>query len=591
MLANIIRGKTVKARIMRYNVLIVCLIAIIFSISNYMTANLKTAEVARNSLQYHVESISYKYRLAYEEMMNIVLNCTEDGDFSLTALGSFATVESRRKGLEYADTLNKYCAVTGYGTYITKLVLLDSKGHMVQAGKSMGASDDADNVLEQEWFYEELEKATELYRLEVVETPFFNVTEKMLPIVRETQDGWVMLCLSPKLYKDILQENDNGHEIIVAAANGEQIAAYRSEAQDREENGELVSSLLQNGETTGMWEMDVHGRKSLVAWEKDARSGIIVVEVLPVSELGNEKMMVLQTVLMIFAGCISLGWLLSFIFTRQVKKPIDRLVDHIGKVAAGDFTQDAAIETGDEIGVIGKTVNTMSGQIKELMEQKVEDEKEKSGLELKMLQAQINPHFLYNTLDSIKWIAVVQKNSGIVKVVSALSGLLKNMAKGYDEQVTVQKELDFLKDYVTIEKIKYAERFDIEIQVEEPRLYRAKTIKLTLQPLIENAIFSGIEPSGRSGMITVHIFAGEESLYMVIRDNGVGIPPEKLKDIWKESGNTIGDRMSSIGLVNVDKRIKLTYGEQYGISIESEVDKFTEVTVRMPLIFEEDGGI
>lgn len=589
-LRKLFKGKTIKARIMRYNVLLVCVIAIVFSISTYMTANQKTVEIAENSLRYHVESIANRYRLAYEVMMTIVLN-TEGGDFELAQLGGFGTVEARKKGLAYAKTLTQFCAVTGYGNYISKLAIFDEAGHLVQAGKTVGAMDDASKVIETEWFYEELEKPAEVYQLDMRTSPFFNVNGSILPVVRHTEDGYVLLCLSPDLYMDILKQDNNGQEIFVATGNGKRIASLQEEAGYREENDALVRSLLLKEELTGMSQMTVHGKQSMVAWERDGRSGIIVVEVLPVSSLGNEKLMVLQTVLIMSVGCLILGWLLSFLFTNQVKKPIDKLVGHIGKVAEGDFIQDKSIETEDEIGVIGRTVNTMSGQIEQLMEQKVEDEKEKSGLELKMLQAQINPHFLYNTLDSIKWIAVVQKNSGIVKVVSALSGLLKNMAKGYNEQVTVRKELDFLGDYVTIEKIKYAERFDVEIRVEEPELYKARMIKLTLQPLIENAIFSGIEPSGRNGLITVHIYAADNKLYTVIRDNGVGIEPDKLKNIWKESTNTIGDRMSSIGLVNVDRRIKLTYGEEYGLSIASEVDVYTEVTVMTPLEFEEDGGI
>lgn len=109
----------------------------------------------------------------------------------------------------------------------------------------------------------------------------------------------------------------------------------------------------------------------------------------------------------------------------------------------GNFEPDRSIETDDEIGSIGKQINQMSDRISDLLETRVQSEKEKKDLEIKMLQAQINPHFLYNTLDSIKWIATMQKNSGIVQVVTALSSLLKNMAKGFNEKVTLRQELDF----------------------------------------------------------------------------------------------------------------------------------------------------
>ena len=138
--------------------------------------------------------------------------------------------------------------------------------------------------------------------------------------------------------------------------------------------------------------------------------------------------MILMIILLIFTSCISIGMVLSSFFTKRINEPIDKLVSHIRLLSHGDFTVDPKIESEDEIGTIGKGVNHMAAKIEELVDMKVESEKEKKNLEIKMLQAQINPHFLYNTLDSIRWIAIIQKNSGIVKVVTSLSSLLKNMA-------------------------------------------------------------------------------------------------------------------------------------------------------------------
>lgn len=204
-----------------------------------------------------------------------------------------------------------------------------------------------------------------------------------------------------------------------------------------------------------------------------------------------------------------------------------------------------------------------------------------------MLQAQINPHFLYNTLDSIKWIATMQHSTGIVRVVSALSSLLKNMAKGFNEKVTVRQELDFLNNYITIEKIRYIELFDVEISLEDPSLYNARIIKLTLQPIVENSIFSGIEPSGKPGLIKINIYTKNQILYISIRDNGVGISEENITRLLTDTDRVTKHYMSGIGLPNVDRRIKLVYGEEYGLHIESEVGSYTCVTVSLPLEFDD----
>ena len=331
--------------------------------------------------------------------------------------------------------------------------------------------------------------------------------------------------------------------------------------------------------------MRLHGKNSLVAFEKYGRSGIMVYETITLDSLKNDRIMMIQTVIIMFTACLIFGFILSVLITNQIKKPIDRLVRHIGDVAAGDFTRDPDIEGEDEIGTVGKVVNDMSEQIDTLMAERLEVEKEKGDLELKMLQAQINPHFLYNTLDSIRWIAVIQKSSGIVKMVTALSGLLKNMAKGFNEKVTFRKELDFLNDYVTIEKVKYVELFDLVVQVDEPELYEALVIKLTLQPLVENAIFNGIEPGGKHGTILIHAYRDGEDFVIRVRDDGVGIPREKMASILNNTEKVKGSSMSGIGLPNVDRRIKLNYGDEYGLTIESEEGSFTEITIRMPLEF------
>lgn len=580
-------GKTIKARLLRYNFTIICIIAVIFSISSYQASYRKTTEIAKNSLIYHVQSISYRYQTAYENMLNIVLGCTERRNFDLHQLGDFTTSEAKKKGLEYARTIANFCAVTGDGDYITRLSVFNENGILIQSGAAAASTDDNERIIHAPWFGHELEKTMDYYPLEVVPPLFYKEDAAMLPIIGQIssgrEKGYVALCLSSKLFEDVLKENDNGREILVVTHTGERIASLREEEEFKEENDRLIQSLLLSGKNRGFIELPVHGRKSMAAYERYGRSGIMVVEFLALDSLKNDRLVILQTVLLMFFGCVTLGLILSLLFSNQVRKPISRLVMHLSGIASGDFTQDKSIESEDEIGKIGKVVNQMSGQIEQLLNQRVEDEKERSGLELKMLQAQINPHFLYNTLDSIKWIAVIQKNSGIVKAVTALSGLLRNMAKGFHEKVTLQMELDFLNDYVTIEKMKYVELFDVIVEVDKPELYKAKVMKLTLQPLVENAIFSGIEPSGKNGLVKIHGYAEEGRLYLTVYDDGVGIRPEKLADILEGRERLEGDRMSGIGLANVDRRIKLAYGEDYGLKVDSVEGEFTRVTVVTPL--------
>lgn len=552
-----------------------------------MTANKKAVQLAQNSVEYHVESISRYYQEVYEQMVNLVLNCAEREMFDLSSLGQLDTVEEKRRGLDYAKLAANFCTVTGYGDYITRLSIFDDNDVHISAGTALSSVDDGRRIQNAPWFDRELKKDMYDYRLDLVNSPFYKEVGMTIPIICKNSgykdSDCSALFLSPRLYLDRLKEDDNGNTMLVTTYRGERIATLRESENQKEESDRLIDSILRREEGRGTWRYQINGEPHLVSYNKESQSGALVIEIMDMANLKNDSLMLMQTVGLIFISCVLLGISMSFLFTNAVRKPIDRLVNHVGRIAKGDFSQEESLESQDEIGLIGKAVNSMSSQIEQLMDKRLEDEKEKSSLEIRMLQAQINPHFLYNTLDSIKWIAVIQKNSGIVKAVTALSKLLKNMAKGVDERVTLREELDFVRDYVTIEKLKYVEMFDLEVDIGEEMLYDARIVKLTLQPLVENAIFSGIEPGGKNGTIRIRAYEKDKCLCVDVRDDGIGIPEEKIPELLNHSEKLKGDQMSSIGMPNVDRRLKLIYGEEYGLSVESQVGEYTQITVRIPL--------
>lgn len=588
---NKIFGKTLRSQLIRYNIAIICIIDVFINAYAYTTSNRRIVEMASTSLEHNVESISNQYQVAYDEMMNVILNCTERELIDFDTMSSTSEAKRNRLGLEYVQILKDYCTVIEYGKYISRLIIFDNKGNRVQAGALFGSNDDMERLKSAPWLQTECEKSIEMYPLQLVDAPFFQKDGDILPIARKITRHqkktqiYTVLCISSALYRDVLRQDTSGHEILVATESGQKIASIGERADVSEENDALMQQLLSAGREKGIEKLNVHGEECLVGYEKNLISGILVCEIMPLRELLNDRLMLIEAIVLMFMASLFFGIVLSVLLSRKIDKPIRKLMAHISRIAEGEFERDPSIESEDEIGQVGKIINDMSGKIDTLMTEQIETEKEKGSLELKMLQAQINPHFLYNTLDSIRWIAVIQKNSGIVKIVTALSGLLKNMAKGFNEKITLRKELDFLQDYVTIEKMKYVEMFDLEVVVEEERLYEARMIKLTLQPLVENAIFNGIEPAGKPGLISIYVGEDAGVLKITVRDNGVGIPEEKLKTILEHTEKVKSSSMSGIGLPNVDRRIKLYYGENYGLRIRSEVGKFTEITVEMPLEF------
>ncbi len=586
---------TFRKRMILYNMLMIICIAIAISIYTYsFYRNDAIASEASNSAN-RLHLVSSRLEIAWDELINIVQNCAGRKSLFLTSILSGRDSRSEKSGIYAADVLKDFCAISGYNQYIHKITVYKKDSFLIQAGTSYGSWNDADSIMAAPWFEELLQKNMQEYTLTVKDNPFplnAKTIPKLIPLIRplayskteSPRDAWVCLTLSPKLFQDTLKLLSQDKSILILTSDCSPVSSMNTEEFSL---ADLEGVLSAHPELTGSLRVRLSDRDCILTWERLSVSGLILCEVLPLESIAFNPKATQATIGLVFLSCIIIGLSLSLLFTRYLTRPIVRLMEHMDVISSGDFSRNPAIESNDELGVIGRQINEMSSHVSALMENRIRDEQEKMNLEIKMLQAQINPHFLYNTLDSIKWIATMQHSAGIVRVVSALSSLLKNMAKGFNEKVTVRQELDFLDNYVTIEKIRYIELFDVDITVEDPALYDAGIIKLTLQPLVENSIFSGIEPSGKPGLIQIHIYSREQVLCISIRDNGVGISKENINRMLTDTSRVTKHYMSGIGLPNVDRRIKLVYGQEYGLAIDSEVGVYTCVTVSLPLEFQE----
>lgn len=585
---------TFRKRMILYNLLMIVCIALTISIYTYSfyRKDAIANEAANSANRLHL--VSSRLEIAWDELINIVQNCAGRKSLFLTSILSGRNSHSEKSGIYAADVLKDFCAISGYNQYIHKITVYEKDSFLIQAGTSYGSWNDADSIMAAPWFEELLQKNMQEYTLTLKDNPFplnAKTVPKLMPLIRplayskteSPKDAWVCLTLSPKLFQDTLELLSQDKSILILTGDFSPVSSMN---MDDFSLTDLERVLGAHQDRTGSLKVRLSGRDCILTWERLSVSGLILCEVLPLESITLNPKATQATIGLVFLSSIIIGLSLSLLFTRYLTRPIVRLIEHMDVISSGDFNRNPAIESNDELGVIGRQINEMSAHVSDLMENRIRDEQEKMNLEIKMLQAQINPHFLYNTLDSIKWIATMQHNTGIVRVVSALSSLLKNMAKGFNEKVTVRQELDFLDNYITIEKIRYIELFDVEITVADPALYNAGIIKLTLQPLVENSIFSGIEPSGKPGLIQIHIFSREQTLYIRIRDNGVGISKENIDRMLTDTSRVTKHYMSGIGLPNVDRRIKLVYGQEYGLAIDSEVGVYTCVTVSLPLEFQ-----
>ena len=250
------------------------------------------------------------------------------------------------------------------------------------------------------------------------------------------------------------------------------------------------------------------------------------------------------------------------------------------EVEKGNFAHVALeVRDNNEIGRLSRNFNTMTEEIQKLMKQSEEEQKAKRKYELKVLQAQINPHFLYNTLDSIIWMAEWGKNQEVVKMTSSLALLLRKSISNEREVVTIEEEIDYTKAYLTIQKMRYKDKLEYEIET-EPDILQEDTVKLVLQPLVENAIYHGIKYKEGKGLIKIQGFRENGDIVLQVRDDGKGMDRETLEHIFEK--HVRDTKSNGVGVQNVHERIRLFYGTGYGLSFESEPDKGTLAVIRLP---------
>ena len=289
---------------------------------------------------------------------------------------------------------------------------------------------------------------------------------------------------------------------------------------------------------------------------------------------------------------IAIIWGLSFLMQywleRVITLPVEALQKRIEAVGSGSFAPDRTVEWNNELGDIGRGINQLAENVDSLMARRVEDERRKQELEYRMLQNEVNPHFIYNTLNSIRWMATIQHAPGIAEMVTAFARLTKSISKETQKLVPLQEELALLNDYFTIQQYRYGGDLEIEVsRIEDERLCRDCLIpRFTLQPLVENAIFHGLEPKGGHGSVLLDISTDPDTGDVLLRitDDGIGMPPEQVAHLLDAPAGEKekAEKFRHVGLWNVNRRIQYSFGEAYGLTIESEEGIGTEVTIRLP---------
>lgn len=302
---------------------------------------------------------------------------------------------------------------------------------------------------------------------------------------------------------------------------------------------------------------------------------------MPKSELTAEGDLLRQNIYLLAVLMLLFLAIISIYLSSVITRPIKKLMSNILLVEKGQFEHVEDIHSRDEIGLLATRFNRMSRELKGLVSQIQQEEMKKAAAEIRALQSQINPHFLYNTLGSVKWIASMQQADTIVVMTEALIAMLRYAARAEGAMVSVREELDNLRNYMTIQQVRYYNRIRMDVFADDTLLDQ-RMPKLILQPIVENAIFHGLAEKEEDGVVTIRIARGDNCFAIDVHDNGEGMDEETFRLI-KASLAGEADNGESIGLHNVQRRIQLHYGNRYGIDCDSAQGAGTTFRICLPV--------
>lgn len=587
---------TIQKRILLITIsCLFCMCAIISSVSYYIFQN-----YLQNSLIHSTEAslqlLSDSINSSMDDISQIVRFCQTNANIATYVQQNYdpdsllAVSTYDRMYEEYGNNPSK--------DYINRLAVI-TREHFLQivSATCSSTADLAAEVPELPYFDRLLESDDYDFSTGFVKDPFYRNGKYILPVIRpityqysSVQGGVLFLEISSDLFTNALKRYSTAEDSnIYLSIGGHNYIYQEGSLREIDEPYETIRDLSSSTLINNIRVCEITDTEStrLMVISPLNMPDCYIGQSISNSELRDQRRLLGFILIGTLISIIGIGILLMLILNRMINVPVSRIRAKMLRVADGDFERDPSIEWNHELGEIGRGINDLSENVYLLMNRRLEDEKQKKDLEYKMLQSQINPHFIYNTLNSIKWMATIQGSTGISEMTTALAKLLKSISKGTKLLVPIEEELSLLQDYFTIQSYRYGGTITMEVQVDEDTLLQYQIIKFTLQPLVENAIFHGVEPKG-TGHILIHVFyeklteESAPSIRIDVTDDGIGMSAEKASQILLSNDDSSTDFFREIGVSNVHKRLQYEFGESYGITIESVEGEYTTMSIHLP---------
>ncbi len=593
---------TIRARILLYTISLILLISIIIAFISYYIASTNLRDNLIQTTETKLSLLASSIESNIENVKGFVSSCQNSSQVrQFTMKDDDSSKHLKRDAHDFV--LNTYSTNAALRSQLIRMVIIrNSKNDIIQVVESPFSSVavSAESVTALPYF-ETLYQHSGRLAAGIVKDPFSTYKDvSVLPFVvtiehpyQSQELGYIFTEISTSVITDPLHNyltNADSRLYFHIADTLYQYADRDLIACDGDfvQIQDLSNIALSEG-TVIEKARNAEGRVCILITRPLSVEGLYVTECLDEHILSQN---IFQTfalvVIVILCSATAIVILFSRFLSKTVNVPIQKLQERMKRIEAGDFSRDPSTEWEHELGDIGKTINDLSENVLSLMNQRIDDERQKKDYEYRMLQSQINPHFLYNTLNSIKWMATVQNAPGIAEMTTSLSRLLKDISKGTTSLIPLSHEISLLQDYFTIQQYRYGGTITLNIEVADPVLTECSIIKFTLQPIVENAIFHGIEPKGTAGAISIHIYQKDNSDVCIdITDDGVGMDEETAARLLVQDSSADSSFFREIGISNVHKRLQYEFGNTYGLSVASSLGSFTTISILLPFTQEE----
>lgn len=574
---------SLRTRMLLSNIVVALIPFLMFSIvsgSIFLDHAQKTAEEHSVQLIHQVSNSMDVYVETIEKMVNYIQLELQDTPFftmeTEDAPGWESETDYIRSVLE--NVANSHREVAG-------IFIATKEDLYVSTGMSRISRDPFQN---ERWYREASENPEEIQLISVV-TGRNIVTNRSYSIddvfslakaVQDPETGEVLGVILLDIRHDIIQSSINGVTI------GEKGFVFVMDQEDNivytPVNGIVYRVNPKWVKAMEPMSVQIQGGSYQIRSELSPYTGWRTVGVFSMDEVMSS----VNTIVYILFTCVIISLVLvvivSFKFSRTLTNPIFKLKRLMKQAESGDLTVRFNFQHNDEIGELGQSFNHMIARIDQLIQMVYVEQENKRTAEMKSLQEQIKPHFLYNTLDTISWMARDYDAEDIVRLVDALTNMFRIGLSHGKDIITVKEEITHVSNYLYIQKIRYKDKLNYVIHVDES-LYAIEVPKLILQPLVENAIYHGVKAK-RGGTITITGVPEGENLVFTVQDNGAGMPQEKVEELNRRmSERSVLDEKKSFGLFYIRERIQLCYGKGYGVHVESTLGEGTRVTITLPL--------